>query len=417
MYGAVDRLFGKNLSGWVSKGESTSCNIEVLFYGQRLSVEIGHPRGDAPASKAHYSFAVTLPTAATPADVVERNLQVFCVDQKNRIEPKFWEPIENAAVLERLSTAGFTDAVKFLSPSTRAQLLRGLESSLWQQSDYKKTVCVIAYANGAGGWFPYFYAHYAALIGAENIFLVTPNGDEFRSYSLRGIQSLSGAGYDDEARSQLLSRLSQGLLAYYNWSIICDVDEIIIPHPRSKLSFAEMLSIQESDVVISRGFDIVQLADEPEFDFGRPVLDQRRWGVANFSLCKPHMARVPVRWSPGFHSTDVLVNFAPPSSGFITLHLKWACTKVRSEVARMVQATSYANSDIEKYSLESVMKDKHPVFLRGGVLPHLDIDSPQMRNFERRCLDGMHFYGVRGLWIVTHTCDASLVDFQAQVLP
>ncbi|WP_353199685.1 hypothetical protein [Sandarakinorhabdus sp.] len=417
MFGAVDTLYGQRLSGWIMKDDSPNCNIEVIFYGKRIDAEIGGLRSDSSAYEERYSFTAMLPTAATPTDVVERNLQVFCVDQTSRIELKFWTPIEKAAVIERMSAVDFSNAVQFLSPSKKAALIRGLETSIWRQSEQKKNACVIAYANSVGGWFPYFYSHYASLIGADNIFLVTPNGGEFKEYSLGGIQSLSGVAFDDEARCQLMSRLSQGLLAYYNWTIICDIDEIIIAHPRSNLSFAEMLSIQESDVLMTRGFDIIQSADEPEFDFSRSVLDQRRWGVASSSLCKPHIARIPSRWSPGFHNTDFPTDFAPPSSGFITLHLKWACAKVRSEVARIVQATNYADGSTEKYSIESVTLEKHPVFFSGDVVPQVDIDSPQMRLFERRCLETRNFFGKRGLWSVPHTFDASLVDFQAQVLP
>jgi hypothetical protein len=44
---------------------------------------------------------------------------------------------------------------------------------------------------------------------------------------------------------------------------------------------------------------------------------------------------VPVRYSGGHHYCQERLNFAAPGHGFITMHLKWACLRVRAQVEQM----------------------------------------------------------------------------------
>jgi hypothetical protein len=178
------------------------------------------------------------------------------------------------------------------------------------------------------------------------------------------------------------------------------------------MTFEQMLAVQSDDVVLSRGFDVLQEDDDPPFDFAKSIQSQRRWGVANSSLCKPHLARVPTRWGPGFHQTDNPPSFAPPGSGFLTLHLKWACTEVRAAVARLVQSTTYADQHTAEYSNNSVAMERHHVLQGGWALRRVAVDGPEMRAFEQQCLESAEYIGQIGIWFFPHQFDTCLVDLR-----
>jgi hypothetical protein len=413
MFGVIDAIRGNQISGWINKGASIDCKIEVIINGDLILGTIGDIRPDIKKYQNCYSFTATLPRPVSLSEAIDGEIRVFCVDQENRVELTFWSAITEAAFLERISSENLQQILSFLTASRREELLRGLESPIWLQSKNKNRICVIAYANGPGAWFPYFYSHYSKLFGSENIYIIAPDSSGFDSYSIGGIITLSNAPYNDETRSQLMSRMSQGLLAYYDWTLICDVDEIIIPHPVSGMSFEEMLSMQEADSITTRGFDVLQIEEDGPFDFSKPVLTQRRWGVANSALCKPHLTRTSRRWSAGFHHSDFAPSFSPPASGFITLHLKWACNEVRAALARLVQSTTYADSSIAEYSRQSVLQERHPVFARGEILPTVALDGPEMRAFEELFIERSQFSGRRGVWFSPHFFNRSLVDLVA----
>ena len=262
----------------------------------------------------------------------------------------------------------------------------------------------------AGGWFPYFHDYYARAIGAGTIFVITPAPDEFAAYDLLGVLSVEGFPYDDNSRSPLVSGVAQGLLALFEWTIVCDVDEIIIPHPFGGNTFLDELSRTKVPVSISRGLDIIQGPGDAEFDMSVGVLEQRRHAAFNSALCKPHFARVPTRWGPGYHFADYNPQFEPEGQGFITLHLKWASSATRQKVAEIVQGIEYADSMIGEYSVKSVTRPGHP--LAGRLGEAIAFGGEAYRDYERRHLANFHFDDVSKLWKGKHFVGEVPIDLE-----
>ena len=78
--------------------------------------------------------------------------------------------------------------------------------------------------------------------------------------------------------------------------------------------------------VTARGVDLVETeADAPLLLDGRPLLDQRHWGVRTSSLSKTAVTTVPLTWSPGFHSATV----RPAFDDLSLVHTKFADVKGR----------------------------------------------------------------------------------------
>jgi hypothetical protein len=276
-------------------------------------------------------------------------------------------------------------------------------------------LCVISYANDAGAWFPYFYKHYVALVGETGVYVVTPKPESFDSYKLGGVITCANIPFDDDARSQLISGIATGLQAYYRWTLVCDVDEIVMPNPQSGLDFFESLDMFDSqDVIVSRGFDILQMEDEEDFSFDLPVLEQRRFANPNMALCKPCLAKLPIQYSGGFHYCNYRLKLPPLKEGFITLHLKFACKNIRKEVADIVKNMNFVLEKTADYCLTSVSEQalykRRKFYLDKNIE---GINSIAMQEFEKKYTQNLVFSSARGLWIGEHLTAPFLIDLKS----
>jgi hypothetical protein len=412
VYGIIDSLNGNILSGWVACDGNTDVQVIVEVDDIEVCVPVNLPRKDFDPTLQRYGFRAVLPRDVTSSELLEGVVRARAQHLDKLVELSIWEPLKQAAELENINLSNFRTALRFVAPERRAKLVEALgDTKTWRQLDKKKKLCVVTYANDASAWFPYFYEYYSQIAGPDAIYVVTPRPNSFADFLLGGVISLEGLPYDDDSRAQIMSRLCQGLQAYYSWSLICDVDEIVVPHPNGGLSFIEALDRLTCPTSISRGFDIVQLEGEPDFDFSQSVLAQRRFGVASSGMCKPHLASIPVCWGTGYHYTNVRPHFEPAGGGFLTLHLKWACNRVRMEVANIVQRTSYSTEFMAGYAHSSVVADRHPA-LNNPNRPIAGLVSDQMSNFERKFIEKVKYISERDLWVGEHFVSDVLFDLR-----
>lgn len=102
------------------------------------------------------------------------------------------------------------------------------------------------------------------------------------------------------------------LLGRYDVVLTTDVDEIVAPPPEWG-TLGEYIDRFDEEFVNCLGYEVLHLADrEAPFDPSRPVLEQRGHWFANDAYDKPLLASVPMRWTPGFHSSaDGRSNWEP----------------------------------------------------------------------------------------------------------
>jgi hypothetical protein len=273
-----------------------------------------------------------------------------------------------------------------------------------------RKLCVLTYLNDTGAWFPYFYKYYSSLVGDTAIYVVTPKPSAFDAYKLGGIISCSDMEYDDQARSQLMSGLATGLQAYYEWTLVCDPDEIVVPHPNAQATFFELLNKESNDVIISRGFDIIQMDNEPDFSVDEPVLTQRHFAIPNMAICKPHLARKPIQYSVGYHYCNYKLDFSSVDDGFLTLHLKSACRHIRKQLSSIVLETTYAEQKSFEYASNSVSDEKYDNRLKHYLNKPIEtINSLAMQEFEKNYTKNLMFGPHSGIWRGEHICATFLV--------
>lgn len=420
MRGCLERVTTKGASGWVQVPRDILTTeeppvVRVLIRGAHfVEGAATAPRPDVSTeSDVGLGFSLVWGREAiapfAPADVmatVSRN--------EIAVPLPLYRPAQLALDLNSLSQSEGRALLRDLDQNGRkrlSELLMAEERAAFSGQNERGLACVITYAQNSDAWFPYFYEYYSKIVGPFAIYVVTPKPSLFISYELGGVISAENLQFDDIARAYLISSLATGFQAYYKWSLVCDVDEFIAPYPGSGQSLLQVLAASQDDVLIARGFDILQTSGDADFDMSRPILEQRRFAVPNTAICKPHLSRVPIQYSSGYHYCQKRLDFPPPGAGLVTLHLKWACRVMRGAVARAVKETVYASQETAAYASDSVAPEvQHPMATDTMVRQAQPLASQAMLDFEQTYRNNLTYVPTGNLWIGKHLVAPFVVD-------
>ena len=195
----------------------------------------------------------------------------------------------------------------------------------------------------------------------------------------------------------MISNVANGLKAYFEWTLVCDVDEIIVPNSVLGKSLKELIFGSTNNVIASWGLDVIQQG-EPVFDFNKSIFQQRTIAVPNLALSKPHISRVPLRYSVGYHYCNIKTDESAMNGDLITLHLKFACAKIRAEVTTTVLKLDYADERTKDYSVNSVSDaNVNPLIKRTGVRK-IGLDAPETIEFFKQYVKNMRFDSINQIW-------------------
>jgi hypothetical protein len=109
-----------------------------------------------------------------------------------------------------------------------------------------------------------------------------------------------------------------------------------------------------------------------------------------------------------------MIDFPDRAEGFLTLHMKWACGRMRAAVAQAVQKTVFSNKDTEDYALRSVTATSHPMAASTFLKHAQGLDSPSVQQFEDIYRSNLSYDASRGLWIGKHVTSTFVVDLLRQ---
>lgn len=182
-----------------------------------------------------------------------------------------------------------------------------------------------------------WYAHHAAQLGPENLFIVAHGADPEIARLCPGASVLTiprdGFDHFDRARAEMLDGFAAGLAKVYDWVIRTDADELICFDPRLWDSLPQALSAQEAPVVTALGFDLVEVAGDAQMTDG-PVFAQRRALAFSGHYSKAVAARRAIPFQ--LHGVKVAPRrlesfpFVMPR-GLYLAHLKYANAAVLAE--------------------------------------------------------------------------------------
>ena len=404
LHGVVEYigLEKKYVTGWIKiPGENFNeigdlenlVTIEVNFNDKFFQPSVQFFQRVDLKSKDFFGLGYRLNIPQIPNEVKIKKFTVSVVYENVRCDLKILEGVVAALNFNELSIGDLNVAMKNLSPIVGSKIVDSFNYGLRQRRSLKKTrpLCIVSYANDSGGWFPYFYKYYANLVGEGAIYIVTPKPENFSKYKLGGVLSVPDMEFDDNARSILMGDFASGLLAYFEWTLVCDVDEIVMPNPKFGVDLISYLK-NKNGILLSLGIDVVQCMNEEPFDFSRSVHEQRKYGVLNSALCKPHLSSIPIRYTPGFHYCNKSVGFDNDDFDLLTLHLKWADKDIRKEVSKIVDLTRYKLEKTAQYCKDSVIEEFHPM-VRRTFEKSYGLNDSKVKEFKRKYLDGIEYWG------------------------
>lgn len=188
------------------------------------------------------------------------------------------------------------------------------------------TVAVITMVRDEAFVLPRWIDHYAAQVGMDNLVVLDDNSSDGSTDDLpctvHRLPALPGRKGYETARMGLLSGIASGLLAVYDWVVMVDADEFLVPDPAAYAHLPALLADREVDVLAPMAINVLHHVDsEPALDPARPLLEQRHYGTFLPLMCKPSLKRVAAPWRSASHG--IAAPFAVDPQLFM-LHLKFA---------------------------------------------------------------------------------------------
>ena len=169
-------------------------------------------------------------------------------------------------------------------------------------------VAAITMAFNEPEFLPLWLEHYGRMVGHDNLYVVSFADRVQRADSSRRHQliDLPDVDFDEVKRAAMMSSFQSMLLQSYDWVIMSDVDELIVPDPARYAGLSDYLRAKADEPYFNVvGFNVVQdRRHEPALDARKPLLRQRSWVRFDAVYCKPLVSRVPLIWGPGFHACD-----------------------------------------------------------------------------------------------------------------
>jgi hypothetical protein len=171
-------------------------------------------------------------------------------------------------------------------------------------------------------YLPMWLKYYGSQLGYQNLFVIDHGTDDGSTNDVMGASRvcLPRTPKDNVQRTQMVSRFVASLLSYYDAVVNVDVDEFVVPDPRTFASLTAYVQATTAPATVALGMNVVHRPMQEEaLQLSRPVLDQRRWVRLASPMCKPCLVRVPVTWTQGFHRCELPPHF----DGLFLFHLRY----------------------------------------------------------------------------------------------
>jgi len=153
---------------------------------------------------------------------------------------------------------------------------------------------------------PLWAKYYSGNFGATSCYVVDHGSTDGSTADLdENVLRIPRSPMNDPKRAEFLSQFCSSLLEWYDTVLYTDVDEFLVPDPANYASLMDFCQRSKHPVTTAIGFDVQHIPGlEGPFSADIPVLRQRGWVRFSFAMCKPLVTMVPIKWTPGFHSSD-----------------------------------------------------------------------------------------------------------------
>lgn len=269
--------------------------------------------------------------------------------------------------------------------------------------DTKQPLAVVTMVYGDYLFLKRWYDYYGAQVGAEHLFVFS-HGNDPEHRRIAPEANVLNAPRDatmqkfDRRRWKMMSHLASGLLEFYNWVIVADVDEIVIVDPAVSTSLVGHIRDRYGDLanaprsVSPFALNMVHVPEREPLPItpDAPILSKRRHFLPSRVYSKPCLVRTPVVFGPGGHRNNLGLRHL--SETLYLVHLKSAdigWMTARADVqAELVSAAALSNPDYrgghgwnETVAQYHKIRSTHEIGAEDVALPA--IRAAMMRQRER----------------------------------
>lgn len=228
--------------------------------------------------------------------------------------------------------------------------------------DTKKPLAVVTMVYADYPFLARWHGYYAQQLGAEHLYILSHGNDPQHREIAAGANVLNvpreaGMAKFDRRRWKMMSHLASGLLEFYHWVIVADIDEIVIVDPEAASNLVSYLGMRFGDVASAPrhispfALNMIHIPEhEPlAIETGEPILGRRRHFLPSRVYSKPCLVREPVVFGPGGHRN----NLGPRhlAEDLYLVHLKSADVgwmSARAEVqAALISQAALSNPDYQ----------------------------------------------------------------------
>ncbi|NKX45274.1 glycosyltransferase family 2 protein [Roseicyclus persicicus] len=260
--------------------------------------------------------------------------------------------------------------------------------------DIRKPLAVMTMVYGDYPFLKRWYDYYGAQVGPEHLYVFSHGNDpEHRRIApeanILNVPRDPGMVKFDRRRWKMMSHVASGLLEFYSWVIVADVDEIVIVDPDVAPGLVEHLHDRYADPASaprSVAPFALNMIHVPEFEplpieEGTPILSRRRHFLPSRVYSKPCLVREPVVFGPGGHRNNL--GRRTLSDALFLVHLKSAdlgWMTERSDVqAELVSAAALSNPDYQgQHGWTETVANYHRVRSTHALGPE-DVALPAIR--------------------------------------
>lgn len=200
--------------------------------------------------------------------------------------------------------------------------------------DTKKPLGIVAMVYQDYDLLQRWYDYYANQVGAENLFVFSHGNDPKHREIATGANVINVPRDPtmvkfDRRRWTMLSAFTSGMLQFYNWMLVTDIDEMVIVDPDVAPSLTTYLrnsfpKISDAPSSICPfALNIIHIPEEETLPIepGQTILSRRRYFAPSRVYSKPTLVRQPVGFGPGGHRNNL--GLRTLSDDLYLVHLKY----------------------------------------------------------------------------------------------
>lgn len=250
-----------------------------------------------------------------------------------------------------------------------------------------------------------WYEYYSKQVGAENLYVFS-HGNDPKHREIAKNANVMNLPRDvsmfkfDRRRWRMMSHLASGLLDYYNWMIVTDVDEIVVVDPNAAPTLVDYI-LENYDApgvnlknISPLGLELIHLPEEEPLaiEKNETILSQRRIFRPNANYSKPCLVAAPAVFGPGGHRNNLGRRHL--SDDLYLLHLKFFDLSTMESVAKIRGQLTAVAGDLGTDGFQahpwSKTLDTYRKILSLMTLADEDIELPEIRASMRKQREKYH---------------------------